>query len=478
MTLLALPAGLLLPTLCGWLLLRLLEGKHAVLYRTERWVTGCVLGLTSTMFVSFVLQVTLNVPFSFIGFGTAQLGLAILLGALWYAKRSTLGPSPLPAHSILSRWQAIGLGTLLTLLVAKIVLAGATFLILTPTYLQDTLKNWNLRGKVFYETEMLTLVMPNEDPLVSPRDISSYPPTVPMIKTWLADIAGTWDEALVNSIHIVWYLAALLLLFYAVRRYASLPWALLGTYILGSLPLYLMHGTNAYADAFVSVHILLAISFVLHAMRAHGAMQRMAWFRLAALATCLIPLTKNEGILVHLPPLLLVTALLLLGLRRFGQISSKQLFTAVGWYALLGLLPAFWLGFKWVRGLTFGNGKPFTSLGFGWQENVLYAVTINTFAEGNWLLLFPFFFGLLVWRFKTALGELLPLTAFVLIVYFGQMALYLFTGLSTEALMQTGYARGLVQLAPTIVLLTTLLLHDAWPTIGRSFGALRMRKAD
>ena len=43
----------------------------------------------------------------------------------------------------------------------------------------------------------------------------------------------------------------------------------------------------------------------------------------------------------------------------------------------------------------------------------------------------------------------------------GQLFAYLFTGLSQEALFQTGYARGLIHLMPVIVTVTTVLLYDA-----------------
>jgi hypothetical protein len=84
---------------------------------------------------------------------------------------------------------------------------------------------------------------------------------------------------------------------------------------------------------------------------------------------------------------------------------------------------------------------------------------VNTFSEGNWLLLFPLFFGLLAFRWRDAFGWLLIPTMFFLFVYVGQALLYLFTSLSREAILQTGYARGLIQLMPLIVMLTILLLH-------------------
>lgn len=463
MTLLWLLIGLGLPTVTGWLLLRLLEGAHSVLFPLERTALGCMLGLVINMFLVFVVHVTTAAPLTLTTFLVVQCAWIILLYAPYAMRRLPDADTPAApfAEAHIPEWLKHVFGILLLWIIVKTSIAGVTFLLLTPSYFDDSITNWNLRGKVFFEDQKLTLVMPAESPVTSPRGISSYPPGVPMMKTWLALLAGKWDESLINSIHLVWYICALVLVYFAVRRYATHAWGLLAVYLLGSIPLYLMHGTNAYADAFLSVHIFASISMLLHAARTHNPKTRMATFRIAALCIAVLPFTKNEGMIVYLPPLLLMLCLILWRLRRQRLMSGREILQVLLWHALgLLMIAGPWLAFKWMHGLTFGNAKPFTSLAFGWQENVLRAIVINTFFEGNWLLLLPLLLGLLLWQWREAANRLLPLTLFFLILYIGQALLYLFTGLSTEALRQTGYARGLVQLTPVMVLLATLLLQN------------------
>jgi hypothetical protein len=271
---------------------------------------------------------------------------------------------------------------------------------------------------------------------------------------------GGWSDPVVNLIHVVWYLLAIALVFIVLRRTVSLWWSLIGAYLLTSLPLYLMHGTNTYGDIFLSAHVFLAVGMAYLGVTTDDAQTRASYLRIGGVAAGLLAFTKNEGLLIFLPPLLLVVGICLLLRYRRREITGRELLTPLLWYGgaiLLIGLP--WLAFKWANGLTFGNAKPFTSLGIKWQENVLLSVSVNTFLEGNWLLLFPALFILIPLQKKESFGHALPLTLFFLIVYLGQMALYLFTGLSTEALRQTGYARGLVHLAPIAVTLTTLLLQ-------------------
>lgn len=466
MTLLWLPAGILLPTLTGWLLLRLIEGRTPVLFRAERIALGFVLGLTFTMFVTFVAHITGLILFTRLGFLAIQLVITALLALTFFIR---IRRRPSPSHPNLNLnlslplrptplWAKILLGFALLWIIAKI--AGGGFLLVSmPPYFDDTLKNWNMRGKVFFLTQRLDLPTPSKpmDPL------SSYPPTVSMAKTELTAFAGQWNEGLVNSIHLLWFLAAFVLLFEAVRRHSRGSWGLVGTYLLAGLPLYFMHGVNAYADVFLSAHLFAAVSLLFHASREEGP-RRSAFLRLSALATGLLVFTKNEALLLYLPIVLVLLALALFLGWTGGRMSKREIRNALIWYGgwLLSIaLP--WLLFKWTYGLSFGNAKAVsTGYAFGWQPDVLRTLWINTFFEGNWLLLFPLFFLLVAVRWRHILTS--PLFFPILFVFAAlllQIVLFLFTSLSVEATMQTGLGRGIIHLAPLIVLATTLLLHDA-----------------
>lgn len=461
--LLALPLGILLPAATGWMVLALLQRKRRVLFVFEQAVFGWVAGVTFTMFLMFAAHAFAGVPLNAAGFlGMQLMSIAALFG-LHRLLKPERTPAPRPVNDAVPRWITWTLALLCAWITLRAIVLGVTFLLLTPTFLDDTLDNWNLRGKVFFHDQALTLVMPTEDPETSPLGVSSYPPTVPLVKTMFAAFAGEWNEPLANIVHLFWYLAALALFYAALRHRTSRTWALLGTYALGSIPLYQMHGTNPYGDLFMSLHVFLPISQLFLALTSRDTDDRMAHFSLGAFAAGLLAFTKNEGLLVFLPPLLLILAVGCWHQWRTKTLPPKNiamiLLQYAAWIAAIALP---WLIFKWMNGLTFGNAKPIGDLGFGWQDQVPVAITVNTFFEGNWHLLFPLLIALLLWQWRQALTSLLPLTAFFLMVYLGQMFLFLFTGLAAEAIRQTGYARGIVQLLPSIVLLFSLLLANAF----------------
>lgn len=464
LSLLTLLPGIALPAIGGWLGLRLLERNHPVLLRCERWALAALLGLTYGMFAMFLAHLIGGVPLTRIGFLTVFLLLTVLLAILFRQQKLPLRAAKpdLPASPRLTRGMWILWTVLLGWIAVRTFFLALDFLVLTPVFLDDALDNWNLRGKVFSITRSLTLTLPGEDPLSSVRGISSYPPSLPLVKTWLAALWGDWSEPLINSIQLLWYIAALVLVFSALRRRLAFPWALLGAYLLGSLPLFLMHGTNPYADAFMAAHLFAAVSLLFAAFQTQHTSERWSFLKLLSVALPILPFVKNEGLLLYLPPLLLITAWQLLRAHVRGAMDAAAATRTVVLFALTHLvITGSWLLYKWSIGMTFGNAKPFTSLGIGWQKNVLHAIVVNTFFEGNWLLLFPLFFALLLWQWRAAFTRYGILTAFFLIVYIGQASLYLFTGLATEALRQTGYARGLIHLVPVVVTLTVLLLHEA-----------------
>ncbi len=459
MILLLILIGLLIPTINGWLLLGLLQNRTPVLFRGERASLGFLIGVTLTMFLVFCIHIVFGLSLSFTPLFIIQAFMGIMLSAAMRWKKIPF----LAARETLAaeRWsmlQKLAIGILGTWTIVKIATLGITFLFLTPTYFDDSVDNWNLRAKVFYHTQSIELLLPGRGD--TPADVSSYPPTVPMAKAWMAMTAG-WGDATVNAIHAAWFLCALSLLYYALRRYLSGAWSLFGIYVIVSMPLYLMHGTNAYADIFMGTHVFAAIILLFHAIHSPDAAARDSFLRMAGAATAFLPFTKNEGLLLYLPPVLLIVAGYLIVQRK--NMTAKEISRIALWYAIpILLISVPWLAYKYANGLTFGNAKAVGDLAFGWQPGVLYAVWVNTFFEGNWLLLFPVLIALLAWRRRSAFVTLLPITALFLIVYLGQLAIYMFTSVSIEAIRQTGYARGIIQLLPVMVFLTVMLLKDAY----------------
>ncbi|MDD4628436.1 MAG: hypothetical protein PHE68_03530 [Candidatus Peribacteraceae bacterium] len=463
MTLLWIPVGMILPALSGWFLLRILENRTPVLLRLERWVLGFLLGLTGTMELTFLARwaglITLN-RWGFLSVQlilTALLAIAFIIGRLLSPSNLNLTPTPKalrPTPFILK----ILLVLALLWTVVKLAM-GSFILVTTPPFYDDTVKNWNLRGKIFYLTGNIPLSLNTQDPKAT-DPLSSYPPTVPLVKASLASLAGRWDEGIVNGIHALWFFALIALLYAALRRQSSRLFGLWGIVVFVSLPFALFQGVNAYADIFVAAHLFAAVHLLFLAAREQDNARRDTFLRLFALATALLTFTKNEALILHLPVLLALFAGLLVLRFRKRHMTAGMCVRAVAWmggFLLVLLLP--WLCYKWGNALTFGNAKSIGGTFAGWQPYVLSTLWANTFFEGNWHLLFPLLFALVLCRWKALRSPLLIPAGFLFVSLAMQIGLFLFTSLSAEATMQTGFARGVVQLSPVAVFLLMLFLH-------------------
>jgi hypothetical protein len=467
MALLLFPLGLLPLVLIGWIALRLLEGARAVLSTLERWVYAAIIGPTLCMYWAFVLSLFTLVHFTLGGFLASFVVLLAPLSALWLIRRKQWPASPLLLPSApLSRrgWIIIAiLGAWVTL---KLI-AGVGILLSDPAYNDDVFNNWNRRAKIIADIGTLPLAFPGDN--IGEPGVNAYPPTVPMLRAWLALAGGGWDDRLVGLTAPLWYLLALAIIFCTLRRILNLPWAIVGTYILSSLPLLLIHGATPYADLLVALSIAAALLPLLSALREDDPTRRRAWLRIGALATALLPFTKNETLLMHLPPLLLLLACALALWVIRGRMHRKEALATLAWYVgFLALILVPWLGYKLGHGLTFGNAKPIGGVDLTWQPNVLRSLWITIILEANFLFLPGLLLALLIARWRTALfSPAVILTIFILIVSAGIVGIFLFTSLSAEALKQTGSARGFLQIMPIAVILVTILLENLWKTCGR-----------
>ncbi len=456
MMIVALLIGIALPAVTGWNALLLMEGRTRFLLPVERAGMGCILGTTLCMFAVFAANVFLGIPLALTGFaGTIAAVAGVSVVAAWMTRGKTTHialPSSPPWSGRMTvllyaytGWVALRIAVFLGILVS------------TPAYFDDTLDNWNMRGKLFYYAQKIVLHMPWE---TDTGGIHSYPPTVPLMKTWLSVLNGGWSEGLSNVVHAFWFFALLGLVYGTLRRRLAWQWAMLGTTVLASLPVEMIQGMNAYADVFLSAHVYAAAAMLAWALTSRDGRETLAALRVALLALALLPFVKNEGWALYLPMGLFLSAVTawILVQRERRLLKPLLLSVAIG-MLMLGVVAALWIGFKVSHGLSFGNAKGIDTH-LEWQPGVLQAILVNTFLEGNWNLLPALCLGSIVlsWKRLWRSPELLILLFFFALPYAAQTGAFLFTGLGAEALFQTGTARGLIHLMPIVVTLTMLLL--------------------
>lgn len=448
MTLVALMVGIGLSASLGWLLLRITEGETPLLGAWERICWSLGLGPTFHMFLVFVLESLGVIRLTLWGMAAPLIMAVAILGIVVWRRRwydASCLPR-LPARHRLLHSLSIPLIVLLLWTGFKLVAAG-TDLWIAPTVWDDSFNNWNMRAKVFVEHQAIVLEIPGgNERTIGAEGVNSYPPMLPLLKTWLVRLRGSWEEPLVNAIHLLWLLVVLGAIGCALRRMRGPRTAAIGIIAVTSLPMMLLHGANPYADMLLASHILLAILALLRWQESNAP----GWGRILGLIIGLLCFTKNEGLLLYAP---LIGGVTIVQCARHGRL--RQILPLV---LLASSVIVPWLIFKWMNGLTFGNAKAVSDIAFSFNQQALDAILFQWRAEPNFLLLPLAMVLTLVLRHRKLRQHSIGMLALTVVAGIA-MQLAMFTmvrELATEAIRQTGVARGQVHVAALAILVVLL----------------------
>jgi hypothetical protein len=410
--------------------------------------------------------------------------LVVAFAGAWVAwRRMRLAPARVDADDT-DRARRLGtargrwIGFALAMLIASLALRGAMAareIWLRPLYPWDAWSAWAVKAKTW-------LLLGHYVPYVSMHDWMlqapaanlytgvawHYPDGLAWIEVWFASAAGGWIEPLINLPWLgVWL--GLLCGHYGQWRALGLSprRALFGIYLLGSLPLLLVHAALAgYADIWVA------------AVFGFGVLAWMRWMRFAESGQLLLAL----GCAAALPTLKLeglVWAACLLIAIGFG-------FAAPRWRLRLGLsgLLAF-LVLILFGGLRFlclragwvdasgavsvpGIGPLAMVLNLSWHGAGAGGIVTTLFAQPNWHLLWWLAPFVLWWRRRDlAAHAWLGLPTALLLVCCGLLLfLFLATDAASWAQSFTAINRLTLHLAPALVSVLMLSLRDAsWPAL-------------
>jgi hypothetical protein len=379
----------------------------------------------------------------------------------WRWERKTSTPAPSAAPEKIARWKWIVLPVLLASLLLRALIAFREVW-LRPTYPWDAWSAWAVKAKTWFLLGHYVPFASMQDWILKPdADLYTgvawrYPDALAWMQVWFASAAGDWIEPLVN---LPWLALWIALLFGHYGQWRALGMcrtrALFFVYLLGSLPLLLVHAAIAgYADIWVA------------ALFGFGVLAWMRWLQrrevgqllLALICAAVLPTLKLEG---------LVWAVCLLAAIAFGALPSRWrgrclIFASVAFLALciLGGLHSL-LGLTGWAGAKGASGS--SSLAFSWHGDAALGIARTLFAQPNWHLLWWIVTPLIVWRWRELIArEWLWLPGLLLQVCVALLLfLFLFTDAGHWAQNFTAINRLVLQITPALVTLLAMLLRDA-----------------
>jgi hypothetical protein len=303
--------ALLLPWAAGGLWLSLLWRSEPRAHWAVLLGYGCLVGTFATT--------ALMRCWDLVGLRQSYLGIASVLGAgtilgVWLRRRlppaAFAGAGGQTSLRDLSPAAKLAVAGLLALLLVRFGTLAAE-LLWRPLYAWDAWMNWAPKARAWFELRHLVPFGSERAWLDQPDGQLysifnwNYPPTVPLIQTWMALALGRWDDSLVNLPWLACWVALGLGFYGQAREWGVTTLAaVMFTYLLLSMPLLDAHVALAgYADIWMSAYYGLAALALFQWLRSRQAPQ--AWLAAAcALAAAQVKMPGVVWALTLLPALM------------------------------------------------------------------------------------------------------------------------------------------------------------------------------
>lgn len=165
----------------------------------------------------------------------------------------------------------------------------------TPLYFDDALTHWSGRSRALFAG--INWSLDPASPLWLGYDpyARHYPLLTVVWRAETACLCGRWDDLLARADGVVFFLAALASVWFAVLRFSQARWfAALAVFFVAALPLQAWHAAAGYSD--IAVEAL--------AVAALAALLRQEWL-LAGVLAAGTGWAKNDGLVIFMPALLL-----------------------------------------------------------------------------------------------------------------------------------------------------------------------------
>ncbi len=352
----------------------------------------------------------------------------------------------------LSQWSLLEKAAMLTFLLLLIVRVGmAVWTVSTiPTYEFDAWNSWNLKAKVIYTEQ--TIPLQENGPFYLGGGITSYPLHDAMFKVWLATAAGEYQDRYVNLASVIYYLFLIAIFYFSLPAKMHRLIKIVATYALSSLPLLVIHSHVAYADLLFSIYLYIAVIALFYYIAGAGN----SFFYLSGMGLAFSIWTKNEGLTIIFP-LMVVTTLLLLIARR---VKLKDFL--LGWFfAALTVLP--WLGFRVMRRLDIFSGDSST-VDLVLNNQFIGEMWSSIFLRSHFNILWLIVAAVIILRFsdlwKSISLRYLMITLIALFAMYNGVVLF-----TDKALDLSALARINLQLAPLAVALLAFFFQRFFDTM-------------
>lgn len=236
----------------------------------------------------------------------------------------------------------------------------------------------------------------------APKYISNKPPLPFLIESWPAICLGKWYDNFLPLFYPLMYICLLIIFYCSLKRSVSALRSLFFTFLLAAIPLLLFHAGTAYSDFPMAFYYSISTFYLFQfAKELKTSKDRAFSFLLISLLLLGISVWVKKSASLYYTGinLLILTSLLFFNRKQINRKDWQQIFFATFLF-LIVILPWF-ISYKFIAfNKYYGQALPALTQTFTNPMAkflvIIAAMFRNMFWEGNWQLVWPLFFALLV----------------------------------------------------------------------------------
>jgi len=288
-----------------------------------------------------------------------------------------------------------------------------------------------------------------------------YPLNIPLAETFMYLFMGNLNDQLVKIIFPVYFVCILIVLYFAVRRFASRTYALIFTFILATIPQFNAYAANAYLDLPFAFYAFTSALFLFWWLVDR---KNAPFLIVSAVMAGLAGWTKNEGLMYCAAYIMLAVIFFIFNIRK---ISRKDLACLFLYIVIIAAILTPWLYIKSASHLVNTDvGKVDSKVLSIWKEAyklkpIFYEFQKQLFGPKKWNILWIALILSIIFNIKGAfrgIGKYIAIS--LALVVGGYVFIYMASPIDVTFFVKKTWSRFLLHFLPIVIYWLALILKE------------------
>ena len=451
-------ASIILSVFIGWNILYLLLQDKGSLAFQERLAISYGLGVGALSLEMLIISLA-GLKFRQSLIIIPWVALFIANAAVYFMKRPERQQKPSYADPVGKKKAHRNLAAFLSGAVILEIFYAFFKALIKPMESYDAVAIYAIKSKIFY----LARSIPSEyfSVLAGIFPHSDYPLNIPLFQTFLYMAMGNFNDQLVKLVFPLYFVAVLVMLYFAVKRIGGSLYALLFTFVLATIAQFNAYAANGYIDLPLSFYCFTSLLLLLEYF---GDTKKAYCAVLSAIMTGLAAWTKNEGMLYCVINISLFLIFLAMNRKKIALREIGGLFVYAG---IIFIIYSPWLWAKAVYGLSNADvgSMDIASVNMAKQSYktlpILYEFQRQFFGPKKWNLIWIVAMLAIYFNPKKLFSKNLQyLTFYIFMAFCGYMFIYLVSDVEILFFLKTTWSRFPIHFMPALVYWLALMLKE------------------